>query len=245
MKILLKALTLLTIPLVSIGMGQTEPPIPAPTKTQIIDRAKQLTGLNALFEVDSIENDPTALPGIPFLSQELKGNNFIKVTYKTGALKLKTAPPGSVDKYQRKFVVILDATAEHLLSVISSGPNDSPDIHREPLEKAEAMLRSCGELYESLPTSDPEVTFLNALEIIQKHGVGAPLLSQEIEGFYVIQSQYDLEMKRPKSAKWMISLRGGPPIPMMPSSLPNWARSRIRERVDATSGKWLGATSFP
>jgi hypothetical protein len=97
------------------------------------------------------------------------------------------------------------------------------------------------EQYESLPTFDPKISFLDALQIIQKGGVGRPLLSQEIEAFYVIHSKFN----RPGSAKWIISLRGGPPIPGTPESLPIWQQNHTREFVDATSGKWLGACNFP
>ena len=127
-------------------------------------------------------------------------------------------------------------------------------MHHESLEHREAAMREHFEAYESLPTSDPKITFLDALQAIQKHGMGAPLSSPEIEAFYVIHSKLDwnflnMENYRVTGAKWIISLRGGPPlIPHGPAgahALPIWALNHTRDFIDAMTGKWLGADNFP
>jgi len=236
----MSAVVLLTIPLLRVATCQATPLTPVPTKVEITERISRLTGLNAIFEIESIDEIPANSANTPFLSKSLTGN-AIKVTFQQGALKLKSALPGAADKYERQFVVTLDATAKHLLSVFSPSMIKNPDIHRESVEEAEKLLRQQGETYSAWPESDPKVSFLEALEIIQKDGVSQPLLSQEIEGFYVMHSEIGL----PTSPQWIITLRGGPPHPRMPKSIPLWQRNHSREFVDAMAGKWLSAASYP
>jgi hypothetical protein len=241
MKILSTTLILLTSSLLSVGMAQTDlRSTSTPSWTYILDRIHRLTGLDTLFAIASIENVPAPSANIPFLEKELEGKTAIKVTFKRGRLRLNSVPPGLEDKYDdRQFVVLFDADARKLLSVTSRISRKDPDIHPErPLREIETEFRNAGEMYQSFPTSDPKITFLKALENVE--GFGAPLLSQEIDGFYVVHLESDV----PRS-EWIITLRGFPPSIATNGPAPTWSRNHMRSFVDATTGKWLGATSNP
>jgi hypothetical protein len=260
MKILTKALVLLTIPLLSVGTGQTDlRPHPTPTRTYILDRISRLTGLESLFEVESIENVPASNANIPFLAKELEGKTAIKVTFKRGKLKFKFPRGGLEDKYDgRRFVVLLDADAKRLLSVTSTIPIKDPDIHpEESLDNIEVQLRANGgESYQSFPALDPKITFLDALESLQRNHY-SPLVAQEIDGFCVMHS----EMDGAPTLKWIVTLRGIPPRAERPSSQyfdghgpkrseksepePIWQRNYLHEFVDATTGAWLSSETLP
>jgi hypothetical protein len=237
-------LTLLAIPLLRVGIRQTAlKPATNPTKAYILDRIHVLTGLDALFQVDSIKSVPATAAMIPFLNKELEGKTAIEVTFKRGKLNLKSGRAGEPDKYNdRQFVVLLDADAKKLLAVTSTLSKKDPDIHPElSLEEAEDYLRHSSELYVSFPTSDPKITFLEALEIVKKDGFAYPTSAQEIDGLYLMRS----EMRRSARAEWIITFRGMPPMPVRYPSIPVWQRNHNREFVNDLTGKWLGGDSGP
>jgi len=64
--------------------------------------------------------------------------------------------------------------------------------------------------------------------------------SIEIDGYYVMYSYKD----RGPHAVWVIMMRGANPARPIGDGR-DWERARIRNLVDATTGKWLGADSLP
>jgi hypothetical protein len=243
MKILTTTLIILMMPLLRHGAAQADlRRVHTPPPTFILERIHKLTDLDTLFPVKTIEDAPASTASIPFLEKELEGKTAIKVTLKRGKLKLKTSP-GQIeieDKYNdRQFVVLLDSDAKKLLSVTSRISKKDPDIHPErSARQLEEWFRNAGELYQSFPTMEPKINFLEALEKIE--GFGDPMQSQEIDEFYVMYLESD--GSRPE---WIITLRGFPPYPSKYGSEPVWSRNHMRSSADASTGRCLSATSNP
>jgi hypothetical protein len=128
------AAVLLLCRCVSVSAGDA----PSLPEEAILNRVHAFTGLDTMFEVDSIENVPASTANVPFLAKALEGKTAIKVTFKPGRLKLKSRAPGMQDKYDdRQFVVLLDGDAKNLFSVTSTISKKDPDIHHDPLDYTE------------------------------------------------------------------------------------------------------------
>ena len=111
-------------------------------------------------------------------------------------------------------------------------------------EAGEAQLRGQQEIYLGLPTTEPRIKFLDALDLILSKGVGSPFLAKEIHGVYVLDSR----MKSPARAVWAITLRGLPPIPVdgpHGDTVPAWQRNHMRNVLDDATGEVLFATNSP
>jgi hypothetical protein len=208
-----------------------------------ISVAKQMTGFGALKAVAitaqrvRVESDNT-----PFLARQIIGTSAWRVEFDNISLVLKSATKGFKDPYRRKFITLIQEDTGQLWSVKSFSEEPLPDVRPEPsAEAAEAQLRPEREIYEGLPVENPKCTFLDALDIVLSRGVGSPFLAKEIHAVYVMESERD-SVPRPV---WAVTLRGIPAISVSRGSVPEWQRNRMRNVVEANTGKLLFATNSP
>lgn len=207
-----------------------------------IARARAILGLkdrdqNTLHaQIEIAEKDET-----PRLRQKVLGRPVWRITVPNWSFALDSSPPGFRDKYKRTVDVVLDAKDGFLVSVRSRWPENEPSIAPEPdaASAAEQMERAGGEKYLEFPIALPAISFLGALDTIQRSG-GAPLSSKQIVGQYVVRST---RYHKPRSI-WAITFRGVPPI-KPPPGLPTDAIYQRRWIVDAETGKWLSMSNIP
>lgn len=221
------------------------------SQAEAITRAISLTGLDSVSKKATPERTTVAEDRTPFLSQQFNGKSVWRVRFGPGSLKLKSAEPGFVDKYERIFDVLLDERTGQLIGLSSHFSGAARDMRPEPsAASAEKQLRATSEVYLGLPTVDPKVTFLSALDAVLTNGVGSPFLAKEIDGLYILDTSSG-SAPRPV---WVITLRGLLPIPALgpvnPAHVPEetapiWQRNHMRNVVDATTGKFLFATNYP
>ena len=207
----------------------------------------ELEAITKVFERVDINDDNT-----PFLHTQINGKKDVwRVEIKNVRLKLKSAPPGSKDKYVRKFQVFVDPNTGHLLKVTSTFDGNDPDMLPEPpAAVAETRMKnSDNEMYHGFPAEAPKITFLGALDVIVSRAP-SPFVAKEIHAVYVMHSTTRWG-SRPRPV-WAITLRGIPPITLSvpagwrkENQIPVWQRNHIRVVVDAKNGKMLFATSVP
>lgn len=220
-----------------------------PPQDQIFDCVTRFTGLDTLFTIESAERVTLSELNIPFLAAQNKDQTGIRVDLTPGKINWPLPHHGFEDPYVRHFAVYLDTDAKRILAVTSRLAERSPDIHAElSPEEAEKRLRLSEESYDSFPTVDPGITFMDALESVRKNGIASPSVAQEIDGFYVM---YGLRREKPQPV-WVINLRGLPPLAfpgiawggraVLP---PAWKRNYMRNIVDGVTGKWLSGANGP
>lgn len=236
----------------SAGGLQSERSIMTIEQHRIIDEndaikvAKELTGLGELSGVVvtaqrvTVDSDDT-----PFLAKQLIGIYAWQVTFENVSLQLKSAIKGFQDPYTRKFIVLIREDTGQLWSVKSFFHENVPDLKPEPsAQAAEAQLRPEKEIYTGLPPENPQITFLEALDIVLTQGSGSPFLAKEIHAVYVMESEMGSE-PRPV---WAVTLRGIPPIPVSgpyADTIPVWQLNRMRHLIHAQTGVLLFATNSP
>ena len=239
-------LWLLLTPLVLIiefvGAEDENKPDDTPKKQEIMASIDRITGLSGAFPIESVEKVSFAELKVPFLRNGRAKDSGLRVTIGPGNLKLKSAAKSSHDFYQRRFVLTLSADARQLLSITSSFQGTpKQDIVPDPsVDSIERQFSARGESYRSFPEEAPRTTFLDALDEILSNGISSPLRAKEIDGYYVMYSYKD----RGPHAVWVIMMRGANPARPIGDGR-DWERARIRNLVDATTGKWLGADSLP
>jgi hypothetical protein len=208
-----------------------------------ISVALDVTGFGALrgFRPSAhhitVERDNT-----PFVWKELIGASAWSVQFDNVSLSLKSAAPGFMDAYKRRFIVLLLEDTGRVWSVRSVWGEPVPDLKPEPsTEVAEAQMRPEKDVYVGLPSANPRISFLDGLNIVLTKGVGSPFMAKEIDAVYVMESEWNSE-PRPV---WAITLRGIPPMPVSDPSIPVWKRNRMRNLIDVNTGKLLFATNSP
>ncbi len=97
-----------------------------------IRRAIVLTGLDAVSNKASAERTTLTGDRTPFLSEQLNGKSVWRVRFGPDSLKLKSAEPGFLDKYERVFDVTLDATTGQLLGVECNFGGEAGEMRPEP-----------------------------------------------------------------------------------------------------------------
>lgn len=157
-------------------------------------------------------------------------------------LKLPSSPTGFEDSRQRTFDLFLDPNRGQLVKVRSRWPDGQPPMPEEldADQAADQMYRSGREKYHGFPDDQPVVTFMAALDSIQRGG-GNPLVAKQIVGDYVIWSRIG-KWEVPR-AVWAITLRGVPPLHARGDD--KGANSAARYIVDARSGEYLCASNTP
>jgi len=208
--------------------------------------AKELTGFGALSGTVitarhvRVENDDT-----PFLAKGLIGTTAWEVKFDHVVLSLKSALPGFKDASVRMFIALIRADTGQLWSVKSFVSENVPDLRREPsADVAEAQMRPEKDIYTALPSENPHITFIDALDIILTRGSGSPFTAKEIHAVYVMESDMGSEVR----PVWAITLRGIPPIPVSgpgAAKIPKWQLNRMRNVINAKTGDFLFATNSP
>lgn len=210
---------------------------------EAISLAKELTGFDKLKGVVvtaqrvTVERDDT-----PFLASRLIGISAWQVKFENVSLSLKSATPGYQDPYIRKFIVLIREDTGQLWSVKSHFDEEVPDLRAEPsAEVAEKQMRPEKEIYDSLPPYHPQITFLDALDVILTKGSASPFEAKEFHAVYVMESEMGSSLR----PVWAITLRGIPPLPVSYPDIPVWQRNRMRHVVNAKTGELLFATNGP
>ena len=217
------------------------------TEAEAVQRAMQLTGFDALPEVESrAERVIVADSDTPFLAKQIVGRAAWRVELGRVSLVLRSAIAGFQDRYRRRrFLVLLDEQNGTLFEITSKYAGPAPEMRPEPsAAAAEAQLSAEKEIYLGFPDHDPRVRFLDALDAILAGGIGSPFYAKEIHAVHVSHS----EMGSPPRDVWAITLRGLPPIPAhgpAGDAVPEWQRNHMRNLVDANTGKVLSATNSP
>lgn len=210
-----------------------------------IAQANRLTRLDTVSEMTSARQVTVTEDKTPFLWRQLIGRRVWRVLFENVSLQLKSAVPGFQDGYRREFTVLIDRDTGQLLSVTSLFDGDAPEMRPQPSgEAAEEQLRAEDEIYHGLPPDEPQINFLDALDIVLSKGIGSPFLAKEIYGVCVTHSRME---SAPRSV-WAITLRGLPPIPARGrygDTIPVWQRNHMRNVLDATTGEFLFATNSP
>jgi hypothetical protein len=205
-----------------------------------------LEGITKSFTRVDVNDDNT-----PFLHRQINGRkNIWRAEFKNVRLKLKSTVRGFKDRYVRTFEVLIDPNTGHLLRIKSSCDVNDPDMLPEPPAcHAEKQIKKHGEIYHGFPNEPPKANLLDALDGV---GIGSPLLAKEIHAVYVLHSSASRKHRR----VWVVTLRGIPyrPLKGVPPEFahipdeeiaPIWQRNRIRNVVDAVTGKPLFATTCP
>ncbi len=214
-------------------------------ESDAVIQASKLTGLDALTTKITAERLTLQDDRTPYLWNKYNGQMAWKVEFAEVSLKFKTSMPDFADSYTRKFVVHLDEKTGQLISVVTRFEGKDPDLREQPLGvTAENQLRAEEEFYYGLPTKEPKLTFLGALEVVLNKGIGSPFVAKEIYANYVMHSRGG----SPQRAVWVITLRGIPPLPARGEygdQIPVWQRNHIRNVVDDETGVNLFATNSP
>ena len=214
---------------------------------QVLARVAELSGLpqdlvqESVVKLVTVEEDNT-----PFLSEQIIGRSLWQVTTPKWKLQLPSAAPKYEDRYERTFVILVDPVNGSILKIASLWPQHVPGEPSEvPVRSAEAQMRNA-ERYHGFPPAEPAVTFLGAVDVVRRKGLGNPLVAKQIVAHYVMQSR----MGGQPTAVWAITLRGirievPAPQALTGELLPNPAVSRMRNIVDANTGEWLQANNVP
>ncbi len=157
---------------------------------KVDDAARRFTNLGQLAAVSSVAKRTLTAKEIPFLSPPV-GATVWDVTFAPMRLLFDSQERGDADRQRAEFVATFDSTGKHLLIVRSHFDGVDPDLPGEPSpeEMEELLPRGGDEIYTSFPDAEPKITFLKALESVQKGGMGSPFLAKEIDGAYVMRRE--------------------------------------------------------
>jgi hypothetical protein len=207
-------------------------------KTMPVLGMPSATGPSATAELLVLEEDDT-----PYLSKKLLGKPLWHVVLPDRKLELPSSPENYHDRYSRTFDVLLNPIDGRVIKLKSRWPEGVPQIDPEPdgASATEQLARSGNEVYHGFPNEDPHVSFIDAVDSIQRGGDG-PLTAKQISGSYVMWSTMGrFETPRPV---WAITLRGV--LPVMPRpGMPLEAIYQYRLIVDAKTGEYLCGGNTP
>lgn len=214
-----------------------------PTQAKAVSGMSKITGLTEATDqpvhakLVMLEQDNT-----PYLSNRLIGRPLWHVEVRNVALKLESSPPGYKDAYVRTLDVFLDPLTGQMLKVKSRWPAGVAPIAPEPSAEFAVMqmLGSDKEIYHGFPDVLPPISFLEALDAIQKGG-GVPMGAKQIEGCWVVWSEFD----RTPRPMWVITLRGIALIEASYPGVPVDSRNHLRYIVDPVAKRWVNATTIP
>lgn len=208
----------------------------------IITDFNSIDGINYSFKrVDIIEDNT------PFLHEKVKGRkNVWLVEMKNFHLKIKTQDPDFKDRYNRNFKILIDPNNGELLRISSKYDGNDPDVGTAPNPaKVEKELSSVAK-YIGFPDTLPNISFIDALNIVQKFGVGMPYNAKEIDAQYVWYSD-KYHTSGESKLVWIIDLRGVPAIapPLSNDAIGIRAVNHIRYVINAETGIILEVGNMP
>jgi len=155
--------------------------------------------------------------------------------------RLETSPVTTKDPFSRTVEMVMDPETSGLLRIRTRWPDGAPRIAPEPGGECVRMqIEESLEIYHRFCSDAPVVSFARAVRVVQESG-GPVLVAKQIMGECVVWS-YRADAARPV---WMVTLRGIPPIDAAYPQVAEDARNHLRYVVDATTGKWLRATTTP
>jgi len=208
----------------------------------VLERVAPVTGLpkgtSQTADLTTLGDDT-----LPYLHDQVSGRPLWKVSITGARIQLPSTPAGFRDRYERTIDVLLDPVGGGFVALSSRWPIGEAPMPPEPGAKsaAEQMTRSGGETYHGFPTVQPGVSFINALDAIQRGG-GSPLIAKQIIAHYVMWSRAG-KWAEPR-AVWAITLRGIPPV-MAPPGTASGALDKFRFIVDGQTGKLLCGSNTP
>jgi hypothetical protein len=242
--------------------------IALPPPERVLDCVKRVTGLDAFFTMEKIERASLAEIDTPFSKAPMKDKTGIRVSFAPGKVKWDPPPRVAGDPYVRRFEVYLNAEANCVLAVTSQLAERPPELPVPIRDKADLHPVMSGVVSTSFPTSDPKITFIEALEVARERSLAHAFKAQEIDGYYLMLSSkpgpHDptplplisgwtamtpAPGPRPEEkphAVWIIYMRGLPYF-RMPDPFggggsrkpPRSGESRTQDFVDAMTGKWM------
>ena len=194
-------------------------------------------GPSATAELIVLEQDDT-----PYLSKQLIGKPLWHIVVPDRKLELPSTPENYEDPYLRTFDVLINPIDGRVIKLKSRWPEGVPQIAPEPdaASATEQLRRSGKEVYHGFPSEDPHVSFIDAVDSIQRGG-DAPLGSKQISASYVMWSMVGSRTPRPV---WAITLRGVTPV-MPREGMSREAIYQYRLIVDAKTGEYLCGGSSP
>ena len=250
----MKAMSVICATSVVLSMGPVVAlAAPPSTGQQAIEVALNLAGLRLTPEVQAVVTQPKVTDhNTPFLSDKTNQTEAWSVELSGSKPILQLEDSRVKNTYIKKLTLLIDSASGDLLSVVSEWPADIPPIAPEPTaESAERQIRAIGQRYEGFPDQPPRATLLDALEAAASRGYPVQDAKQIIAR-YVLYTRPNYK-RRPV---WVIQLRGISPVPEIkppPSGeelaperpIPIDCLNHMTVRVDALTGKCLGATNTP
>lgn len=178
----------------------------------------------------------------PYLNQELIGRPLWHVVLQNWSAEVKSTPSWLKDPYRRTLDIFLDPRTGQIVKIKSRWPEGEPPMADELSagEAVEEMRRAGNEIYHGFPTTTPRVTFLDALDSMQRESGTCALAARQIVGRYVVWSRMG---RKPKTV-WAITVRGVPPRKAPPGA-PQEPIYQYREIVDAETGNVLCGSNIP
>ena len=207
-----------------------------------VERAERVLGIArgaypATAELITLLDDDT-----PYLVQYLLEKPIWQVVLRDWTLTLASAQPETRDPYVRVFDVLVRPEDGRVLKIRSRWPKEEPPLPPEPgAVSATCQIYGSGfVVYHGFPETDPRVSFLEALDLLQKRGHDI-LTAKQISARYVVWSNIRYETPRPV---WAITIRGVMPVRLLPR-MPIEPKYEYRLTVDAETGKFLSGSNRP
>jgi len=177
----------------------------------------------------------------PFLNNQIAGQNVWRVTIENVSLELASAPQLS-DRFARTLDVIIDPANGRVLKIETRWPASVPEMASPAAadDAADQMRRSGNEVYHAFPDEEPQITFMQALDVIYRASGTNALVAKQVTGQYVLWSKMGALPRK----VWAITIRGVLPRKAPPSA-PRDATYQYREIVDAITGEWIGGSNIP
>jgi len=219
----------------------------SPPRETVEKRVHRFTGLDAISSIESMAYVPATDANVPFLNDGLKGQMGLKVIFRRNRFQLqpgRNVPGGRV----HLFSALFDHDGDHLLGV-RSAPDFGESIDIPSVEVTERGLQKGEQMFYSFPSRAPKITFLEALNVIDREGVGDPLEAKQITGYYVSYSRTG-KYSRMRQV-WVITFRGMGSITgrgycerPIGRRVPRKLVTAVRNVVDARTGEWMSAEAL-
>lgn len=207
-----------------------------PRPEDALDLARKIVGFTetAAFSAESrlvkLSDDNT-----PFLKKEFIGRPIWDVVLTDWSVALKSDPDAR-DRYRRTLDVYLDPANGKTLKVVSRWPEGAPPMRPMPgAEEAEAKFRGKGQEFHGFPADSPPISFVEALDTVQREGFGDVLEASQIMANCVLWSN----MGREPRPVWVVTLWGIPPVRTPTSNAPVEARRCFTTVIDARTGQFI------
>ncbi len=218
------------------------------TEAEVTDYINKITDFNSIAGINySFKRVDIIEDNTPFLHEKVKGRkNVWLVEMNNFNLKIKTEDPNFKDRYNRNFAILIDPYNGELLRISSKYDGNDPNVGKA--RKAEKVEKEFQDniKYLGFPDTLPNNSFIDALNIVHKFGIGMPYNAKEIDAQYVWYSDEFRTNGEPQRV-WIIDLRGIPPIapPLSNDAIGIRAVNHIRYVINAETGIILQVGNMP